>query len=499
MPRCYTLLIALLLSVSSLSAQYPDTWPTDYEDEYARQDRRIQIALLLDVSGSMDGLIEQAKTQLWHIVNGLMYQYDGERPPRLELALYEFGSERLRAREGYLRQLVPFTTDLDWVSSELFRLRADGRYEYCGAVLDAALRELTWSHHPDDQHLIYIAGNESFNQGPVSARTVLRQAFERGIVVNSVFCGRESDGRREGWSEAAYYGGGEYFVIDQNHHDRYDRDPYGGRLLGLNQQLNQTYVPYGPQASHYWQRQQHEDRHAQQYGSAVASQRALAKASPAYVQPQWDLVDAVATGQVDLASLPQEQLPTEMQGMSLAAQQQYLQRKAEARQAIRREMRQVAVQAPAVAAPAPAHGSPSRPAPSTRPTPTAAPTLGDAILQSAQPRTRTQPRRSTGSPNVQRQPTPRPAPRTTRPSWPSPRPQPAATPSRPSRPKPAARPAPRPRQPAITPSPPQRTITPATPSRSPRPQPAARPAPAQPRSPAAPSTPLKAAPVKRRP
>ena len=31
----------------------------------------IQMAILLDTSGSMDGLIEQAKAQLWKIVNEL--------------------------------------------------------------------------------------------------------------------------------------------------------------------------------------------------------------------------------------------------------------------------------------------------------------------------------------------------------------------------------------------------------------------------------------------
>jgi uncharacterized protein with von Willebrand factor type A (vWA) domain len=32
---------------------------------------KIQVALLLDTSGSMDGLLEQAKSQLWKMVNEL--------------------------------------------------------------------------------------------------------------------------------------------------------------------------------------------------------------------------------------------------------------------------------------------------------------------------------------------------------------------------------------------------------------------------------------------
>jgi hypothetical protein len=35
----------------------------------ARAASRVQIALLLDTSNSMDGLIDQARSQLWRVVN----------------------------------------------------------------------------------------------------------------------------------------------------------------------------------------------------------------------------------------------------------------------------------------------------------------------------------------------------------------------------------------------------------------------------------------------
>src|SRR5262245_51242775 len=85
-------------------------------------ERRIQVALLLDTSSSMDGLIGQAKTQLWKIVNELSAaKKDGVRPV-LEIALYEYGKSTLSAGEGYIRQILPLTGDLDKVSEELFAL-----------------------------------------------------------------------------------------------------------------------------------------------------------------------------------------------------------------------------------------------------------------------------------------------------------------------------------------------------------------------------------------
>jgi len=397
MRKIYAFLLLIVAGLPyPLKAQYPEAEAGSYGG-YEYSDERIQIALLLDVSGSMDGLIEQAKSQLWSIVNGIMYDYGYERPPRLELALYEYGSRYLGERGRYLRQVVPFTTDLDWLSAELFRLQVDGRYEYCGAVLESALYHLDWSTDPDDLRLIYIAGNESFGQGPVSARRALSEAYRRGITVHSIYCGESYQGRREGWEEAAYLGGGEFLTIDQNAHDDYQGDPYDQRLLGLNQRLNQTYLPYGSQARVYAQRQQQTDRQAEAYGQGIASQRVIAKASPAYVQPQWDLVDAVATGKVDLATLPAEQLPTEMRSMSLSQQQAYLKQKAHERQQLRQEIHQIAAAKPKKSSAPATPVQPGReatlsplgqPSPGVGNTQSGRATLGDAILKSAQkPRT----------------------------------------------------------------------------------------------------------------
>src|SRR5687767_5560705 len=86
----------------------------------------IQIALLLDTSNSMDGLIGQAKSQLWRVVNDLAGSRCRGRSPRIEVALYEYGNSGLAAGENYIRQVLPFTRDLDRVSERLFGLSTNG-------------------------------------------------------------------------------------------------------------------------------------------------------------------------------------------------------------------------------------------------------------------------------------------------------------------------------------------------------------------------------------
>ena len=100
-------------------------------EEEVQSGKSIRVALLLDTSSSMSGLIEQAKSQLWKIVNelGSLQHTEGEAP-RLMISLYEYGNDGLSARQGYIRQLLPFTTDMDLVSEKLFTLTTNGGNEY---------------------------------------------------------------------------------------------------------------------------------------------------------------------------------------------------------------------------------------------------------------------------------------------------------------------------------------------------------------------------------
>ena len=84
---------------------------------------KIQVAVLLDVSNSMDGLIEQAKAQLWNMVS-LMGKAKCEGvSPTVEIALYEYGKDSNDEAKGYIKQISPFSTDLDMLSKQLFELK----------------------------------------------------------------------------------------------------------------------------------------------------------------------------------------------------------------------------------------------------------------------------------------------------------------------------------------------------------------------------------------
>src|SRR5215211_7756058 len=164
------------------------------------KDQTIMIALLLDTSNSMDGLIDQAKSQLWKIVNEVAAakSVDGKRP-NIKIALYEYGNDGLSADEGFIRQVSALSEDLDVISEKLFSLKTNGGNEFCGEVIKTALNQLAWSASKDDLKMIFIAGNEDFTQGSVSYQQACDAAKKKGVVVNTIYCGYVNEGINLGW------------------------------------------------------------------------------------------------------------------------------------------------------------------------------------------------------------------------------------------------------------------------------------------------------------
>ena len=65
-----------------------------------KSETKIQVAILLDTSNSMDGLIDQAKSRLWNIVNTLTTLKFKGKTPEIEIALYEYGNNNLSSKSG---------------------------------------------------------------------------------------------------------------------------------------------------------------------------------------------------------------------------------------------------------------------------------------------------------------------------------------------------------------------------------------------------------------
>jgi hypothetical protein len=311
--------IAITTAVAALAATFSAGLAAEPAGEpKARRARQpvVQLALLLDTSNSMDGLIDQARTRLWQVVNDLALAKQGGLRPRLEVALFEYGNSGLPSEGGFIREVSPFTEDLDEISARLFALRTNGGDEYCGAVIERSLQRLAWSEHKNDLKLIFIAGNEPFTQGPVDFRTAVRAAIHRSIAVNTIFCGPESEGIATGWKDGAVLADGTFATIDQNQRLPNIDAPQDKQLAALNENLNATYIAYGSQGRARQEMQRAQDANAAAAAPSVAAQRATAKSSAFYKNSSWDIVDAVKEGEVDLAGMDEDSLPEELKNLS---------------------------------------------------------------------------------------------------------------------------------------------------------------------------------------
>lgn len=302
----------------------------------------VQIAILLDTSGSMEGLIEQAKGQFWKIVNEFIGARQNGRAPEVQVALFEYGKSTLPGSEGYIRMIQPLSSDLDKISEELFSLKTNGGDEYCGWVIREAVQRLGWSTSPDVYRAIFIAGNEPFTQGAVHYAEACKAAASKGIIVNTIHCGSMDEGVKTKWKDGAMLADGKFMTIDQNQSVVHFEAPQDAEIVRLSAELNKTYVAFGRAGRESERRQELQDANAFSLApQGAALNRAVAKASANYRNANWDLVDAVKEKKVSLEEIKQEDLPDGLKALSADGRQAHLAKKAAEREAIQKKINEL--------------------------------------------------------------------------------------------------------------------------------------------------------------
>jgi hypothetical protein len=296
----------------------------------------VDLAICLDTSGSMSGLINSARTKIWAIVNDLAL---AKPTPRLRVALLTYGNSGHDQAKGWVFVHTDLTEDLDLISSKLFALTTNGGTEYVGRVLQTALRQLSWQKDPNGLKLMVVAGNESADQDKEAPfRDVCRKVIASGIMVNSIYCVRSEDPSiADGWKEVAQLTDGHYAPIDQDHGTVTIATPYDARLNELMTAINDTYVPFGAEGEKGKMRQKAEDANAKKLAPAAVAGRAQTKAGLLYMM-RWCLVDATRNDKIKLEDVKQEELPKELRGKTVEELQKYLDAKWAARNKIQKEV-----------------------------------------------------------------------------------------------------------------------------------------------------------------
>jgi hypothetical protein len=313
----------LVFSLNRKQAPIPDPGlPTDqtpfkFASNTNAAQQKIQVAVLLDVSNSMDGLIDQARAQLWNMVSVLGRTECASGTPLVEIALYEYGRSTNRQADGYVKQVNAFTGDLDEVSKNLFALATDGGDEYCGQVIYTSLRELDWDTSSQNYKVIFIAGNEDFLQGSLHFKKACDEAKNKGVIVNTIYCGSKRDAIRENWNLGAECGRGSFTVIDQDANEEEIPTPYDNELLTLNTNLNNTYIGYGATGADRKSKLEDVDQMNYSLKTSVAVKRVAVKGNKKmYKNAEWDMVDAYEADSTVISKIPVQSLHDSLKSKS---------------------------------------------------------------------------------------------------------------------------------------------------------------------------------------
>jgi Mg-chelatase subunit ChlD len=314
------------------------TFAKDEKKIVAPERRTIDLAICLDTSGSMNGLIDSCRQKIWAIINDLAL---AKPTPRLRVALLSYGNDGYAKDAGWVRLDTGFTDDLDRVSQQLFALRTGGGTELVGRVMQAALARLDWSKDSKALRIMIVAGNESADQDKeVSFRLMCRRAIGRDIMVNPIYCTRSENVAHE-WKEIARLTDGHYAAIDQNRGTVTIATPFDGKLKSLSGTLNTTYIAFaGKQGREGRLNQEAQDRNAAGLNADAAVLRSTAKAQVLYYC-SWCLVDTTRNKAVKLEDIKLEDLPENMRKMTMEQRKGYVDGMYTKRVAIQKQIKEL--------------------------------------------------------------------------------------------------------------------------------------------------------------
>lgn len=305
---------------------------------------KIQAAILLDVSGSMNGLIDQAKQQLWNMVSVMGRAECYGVTPKIEIALYEYGRDNNDAAKGYVKQISPFTTDLDSLSQSLFALTTNGGSEYCGEVIYQSLESLKWDSDTGSYKVIFIAGNEDFLQGTRTYTEACALARKKGVIVNTIYCGPRESGIREHWNLGGECGQGSFTHINSNAKEIEIPTPFDSMLYVLNDQLNETYIAYGNMGEAGIRKQRSADVSNFRSNKMAMAMRVSVKAEKAYSNAEWDMVDRYRLDSTKVFTYDRAQVPDSLKNKTDAQIHALLAAKNREREDIKLSIKSVAAQ-----------------------------------------------------------------------------------------------------------------------------------------------------------
>jgi hypothetical protein len=304
--RAFVLAAASLLSTAAFSGAIAK--PT------------VEVAFVLDTTGSMGGLIEGAKRKIWSIATAIV-DSNPDADVRMGLVAYrDIGDD-------YVTKTFDLTPDIQDLYAKLLELKARGGGDWPESVneaLDVAVNKLQWTKDSDVRRIVFLVGDAPPHMDyaqDTKYPTTLAVAKQKGIIVNAVLAGDARDTERV-WRDIAQNGNGRFIPIPQDGgHVVIIETPYDDDIIILQKQINGTVIPYGPRE--FQKRTEDKTRQLAQFAAATPAAapdmasylNKRARLSSEAITGDGDLVSDVAAGKQKLAGVKDDELPDNLRAL----------------------------------------------------------------------------------------------------------------------------------------------------------------------------------------
>jgi hypothetical protein len=280
----------------------------------------VEVAFVLDTTGSMGGLIEGAKRKIWSIATAIV-DSNPDADIRMGLVAYrDIGDD-------YVTRKVELTRDIQDLYASLLELKARGGGDWPESVneaLDVAVNKLQWTTGSDARRIVFLVGDApphmDYAQDTKYPLT-LAAAKQKDIIVNAVLAGNAADTERV-WRDIAQNGNGRFIPIPQDGGQVVVIEtPFDEDIIILQREINGTVIPYGPRAMQ--KRTEDKTMQLSRVAAAAPSQASemasfinkRSKATSEAVTGDGDLVADVGSGRSSFSAIKEEDLPDNLRAM----------------------------------------------------------------------------------------------------------------------------------------------------------------------------------------
>lgn len=302
---------------------------------------KVEVVFVLDTTSSMSGLIDAAKNNIWSIASSMA---SADPEPDMRMGLVAFRDRG----DDYITRVMDLSQDLDSMYVSLSNFRAQGGGdgpESVNAALHAAVNDVSWSQDESTYKVIFLVGDApphmDYADEPQYPE-ILRQAKAKGIVVNCIQAGNQTNTRKV-WQQIASLNQGEFFQVEQSGNAVAVTTPFDDKIAKLSRELDETKLFYGSEEKR--QRLEAKEKASRELfasvPAAVQAKRAEYNTKAAGADNLFadsELVEDVASGKVELDALPEKALPKPLVGLDKSEQKKLVEKTAEKRKQIQEEI-----------------------------------------------------------------------------------------------------------------------------------------------------------------